>query len=57
MKEKYTWLGPDDERRNMPDREIFDRYIDLNESCLIGQKRSKVMDMCYINIDTFSLRD
>ena len=30
MKEKYPWLEPDHERRNMSDREILDRYIDLD---------------------------
>ena len=30
MKEKYPWLEPDNERRNMSDREILDRYIDLD---------------------------
>ena len=26
---KYPWLSPDDERRNMTDREILEKYIDL----------------------------
>ena len=29
MNEKYPWLEQDDERRNMSDREILDKYIDL----------------------------
>ena len=34
MQEKYPWLEPDNERRNMSDREILDKYIDLDKSCL-----------------------
>ena len=34
MKEKYPWLEQDDERRNMSDREILDKYVDLEKSCL-----------------------
>ena len=34
MKEKYPWLEPDDKRRNMSDREILDKYVDLDQSCL-----------------------
>ena len=30
MKEIYLWLEQDDERRNMSDREILDRYVDLS---------------------------
>ena len=26
--DKYPWLSPDDERRNMTDREILEKYID-----------------------------
>ena len=31
--DKYLWLSPDDERRNMTDREILEKYIDLGTSC------------------------
>ena len=34
MKEKYPWLEPDGERRNMSDREILNQYVDLDKSCL-----------------------
>ena len=33
-KDKYPWLEQGDERRNMSDREILDRYVDLDRSCL-----------------------
>ena len=32
--DKYPWLDPEDERRNMMDREILEKYIDLGTSCL-----------------------
>ena len=32
--DKYPWLDPEDERRNMTDREILEKYIDLGTSCL-----------------------
>ena len=33
--DKYPWLDPEDERRNMMDREILEKYIDLGTSCWI----------------------
>ena len=32
--DKYPWLNPEDERRNMMNREILVKYIDLGTSCL-----------------------
>ena len=54
--DKYPWLSPDDERRNMTDREILEKYIDLGASCL-NKERLKVMDMLYKYKDAFSLKD
>ena len=34
-KEKYPWLEQDDERKNMTDKDILDKYIDLDK----GQNR------------------
>ena len=42
---KYPWLDPEDERRNMMDREIFEKYIDSGTSCLNKEEKLKVMDM------------
>ena len=43
--DKYPWLDPEDERRNMTDREILEKYIDLKNSCLNKKEKVKVMDM------------
>ena len=32
--DKYPWLDPEVERRNMTDRQILEKYIDLGTSCL-----------------------
>ena len=55
--DKYPWLSPDDERRNMTDREILDKYTDLGASYLNKEERLKVMDMLYKYKEAFSLRD
>ena len=55
--DKYPWLSPDDKRRNMTDREILEKYIDLGASCLNKEERLKVMDMLYKYKEAFSLRD
>ena len=33
-KDKYPWLDDSDERKHMTDKEILDKYIDLDSSCL-----------------------
>ena len=55
--DKYPWLDPEDERRNMTDREILEKYIDLKNSCLNREKKMKVMDMLFKYREAFSLRD
>ena len=32
-KDKYPWLDDSDERKYMTDKEILDKYIDLDNSC------------------------
>ena len=32
--EKYPWLDDSDERKYVSDREILEKYIDLENSCL-----------------------
>ena len=55
--DKYPWLDPEDERRNMMDREILEKYIDLGNSCLNKEEKVKVMNMLYKYKEAFSLRD
>ena len=47
MKEKYPWLDPSDERKYMTDKEILEKYIDLESSCLTDKEKREVMDMLY----------
>ena len=56
-KEKYPWLEDSDERKYMTDREILDKYIDLDKSCLTESEKTEVRDMIYKYKDSFSLRD
>ena len=39
--DKYPWLDPEDERRNMTDREILEKYIDLETSSLNKEEKIK----------------
>ena len=41
----------------MTDREILEKYINLNNSCLNKEEKMKVMDMLYKYKEAFSLRD
>ena len=56
-KERYSWLEDSDERKYMTDREIWDKYIDLDKSCLMESEKKEERDMIYIYKDAFSLRD
>ena len=55
--DKYPWLDLEDERRNMTDREILEKYIDLETSCLNKKEKVEKMDMLYKYREVFSLRD
>ena len=55
--DKYPWLDPEDERRNMTDREILKKYIHYGTSCLNKEDKLKVMDMLYNYKEAFSFRD
>ena len=41
----------------MTDREILEKYVNLNNSCLNKEEKLKVMDMLYQYREAFSLRD
>ena len=55
--DKYPWLDAGDERKNMTDREILEKYIDLKNSCLDKEEKVKEMDMLFKYKEAFSLRD
>ena len=50
-------VDPDDEWRHMTDKEILDKYTDLDNSCLSKEEKREVMDMLYRYREAFSLRD
>ena len=55
--DKYPWLDDSDERKHMTDREILDKYIDLEGSCLTKWRKQKLRKLIYEYKDAFSLRD
>ena len=57
LKESYQWLDSSDERKNMTDREILDKYIDLDSSYLTKGEKKEVMEMLSKYKEAFSLRD
>ena len=57
LEDNYPWLDPDDDRRHMTDREILEKYTNLNNSCLNKEEKMKVMDMLYKYKEAFSPRD
>ena len=54
---KFLWLDDMDERKYMMDREILDKYVNLDNSCLTKIEKKQVRDLLYQYRDTFSLRD
>ena len=45
--EKYPWLDDKDERKYMMDREILDKYINLDNSCLTKAKKKEVRELIF----------
>ena len=56
-KGKFPWLEDTDERKHMTDREILDKYVNLDNSCLTKIEKMQVRDLLYKYKDVFSLRD
>ena len=54
---KFPWLEDRDERKYMMDREILDKYVNLDNSCLTKIEKMQVKDLLYKYKDAFSLRD
>ena len=46
-----------DERIYMSDREILEKYINLDNTCLTEEEKKEVMDMLYKYKEAFSFRD
>ena len=53
----YPWLDEDDERRNLNDREILEKYLNLEISCLTQKEKDELMELLCKYKDAFSLRD
>ena len=56
-KGKFRWIEETDERKYMTDREILDKYVNLDNSCLTKIEKTHVRDLLYKYKDAFSLRD
>ena len=55
--DKYPCLDLDDEWRHMIDKEILDKYINLDTSCLNKEEKKEVIAMLYRYKEVLSLRD
>ena len=56
-KGKFPLLEDTDERKYMTDREILDKYVNLDNLCLTKIEKMQVSDLLYKYKDAFSLRD
>ena len=56
-KDMYPSLDDSYERKYMSDKEILNKYIDLDNSCLTRQEKRKVKQLIYKYKDVFRLRD
>ena len=45
--EKYPWWDDTDERKYMTDREILEKYMNLDNTCLTEEEKEEIMDMLY----------
>ena len=54
---KYPWLDDKDERKYMSDREILDKYNNLENSCLTKWEKKEVRNLIFKYKDAFSFRD
>ena len=55
--EKYPWLDDSHERKYMTDKEVLEKYINLDNSCLTKWEKKEVRSLLYKYEDAFSLRD
>ena len=54
---KFPWLEETDVRKYMMDREVLDKYMNLDNFCLTKTEKTQVRDILYKYKDAFSLRD
>ena len=54
---KYPWLDSSDERKYISNKEILEKYIDLDKSCLTDEEKTQVLNMLYKYKDAFSSRE
>ena len=45
--DRYSWLDDKDERKYMLDREILDKHIDLDHSCLTKQEKKEMRNLTF----------
>ena len=53
---KFLWLDDANKRKYMTDREILDKYVNLDNSCLTQIEKEQVRDLLYKYKDAFSLK-
>ena len=56
-KDRYLWLHDSNERKYMTDREILEKHINLDNSCLTESEKTQVREIIYEYRKAFSLRD
>ena len=54
-KVKYPWLKDTDEGKYMIDKEILEKYVNFDNSCLTKVEKTQVRDLLYKYKDAFSL--
>ena len=55
--DKYPWLDDSNERKYMTNREILDKYINLDNSALTRREKKEIRELLYEYKNAFSLRD
>ena len=55
--ERYPWLDGSNERNYMSDREILEKNINLDNSCLTKWEKKEVRSLIYKYKNAFSMRD
>ena len=55
--ERYPWLDDSNERKYMTDKDVLERYINLDNFCLTKWDKKEVRSLTYKYKDAFSLRD